>query len=57
MPVPVKRRSHFDAGGPKSGKEINAGAYIREYTVIIRFEKGLKVAVEFWRAIVSYYWD
>ena len=27
-----KRRSRFDAGGPRSGKEINAGAYIREYT-------------------------
>ena len=29
-----KYRSRFDAGGPKSGKEINAPAYIREYTVI-----------------------
>ena len=28
-----KCQSRFDAGGPRSGKEINAGAYIWEYTV------------------------
>ena len=27
-----KRRSHFDARSPRSGKEIKARAYIRGYT-------------------------
>ena len=33
MPVPIKHQSHFDAGSPRSGKEIKAHAYIRGYTV------------------------
>ena len=28
----LQTRSHFDAGSPRSGKEIKAQAYIRGYT-------------------------